>query len=200
MTAASPLRAPLWIELRTRLSPASVVDLAGALGAPPSAISWRLSRWVAAGLLRKVPAAANAEQKRTLYLMPEAVRRQPAPPPLDQACRPSGARGGRDAMWRAIRTLRRFDLPTLVITSEVSTASAKTFVSALLRAGILRCELRGHAKTGQRSIYALMPGFGPRTPVIRQRREQGRTSIEVHDPNTGTARSISAQRLTCPLF
>lgn len=198
MTAASAIRQPLWSTLRTLSDPASVPELAGAIGAPASSIAWRLSRWAQAGLLTAIP--ANDRQGRTRYLMPDTARTLATPPALDAARRPSAKRGGRTAMWRAIRILKRFDLVQLCMTAEVTEASAKVYVSALLRAGILRCAVRGNATTGQRSVYMLAGTFGPLVPVIGQRREGGRTITTVTDPNTGTTREISAHPPLPPLF
>lgn len=204
MTAVSPYRHPLWANLRMRDEPATVPELARAIGVTSASIAWRLSRWTQAGLLTAIKPPANEPgQKsceRTRYIMPYAARVHLAPPSLDAARRPSGKRGGRTAMWRAIRVLKRFDLVQLCMTTDVTEASAKVYVSALLRAGILRREVRGSAATGQRSLYALAGSFGPLVPVVSQRREGGRTITTVTDPNTGTMREISARSPLAPLF
>jgi hypothetical protein len=199
MTSASAIRHPLWAVLRSSEAPVSVPELASAVGADAKDIAWRLSRWVKAGLLEAVK-AANKDGNRTCYIMPEPARAHTAPPSLDAALRSTKARGGRAAMWRAIRVKKRFDLVELVVMAEVSMASAKVYVSALLRAGILRREVLGSAATGKRSIYALTGKFGPVPPVVSIRRENGRPITVVTDPNTGMAREISAPSSTYPLF
>lgn len=202
MNAVSSHRQPLWAALRMRDHPASVPELAAAIGATSSSIAWRLSRWAKAGLLTAIkPANEAGEPQRTCYIMPQASRVHQAPPSLDAKRRPTiGKRGGRTAMWRAIRVLKRFDLVQLCMTAEVTESSAKVYVSALLRAGILRRDVRGKASTGQRSLYALAGTFGPLVPVVSQRREGGRTITSLTDPNTGTMREISSHRPLAPLF
>lgn len=196
---AADIRGDLWTALASASSPASVPELAASIGADADQINWRLSRWAGLGFVEAIkPASADG---RTTYLMAAAARAMAAPPALDADRQPSRARGGRTSMWRSIRVLKRFDLVELSITAEVTEPSAKQFVSCLLRAGILRRERRGHALTGQRSIYALAGQFGPRTPIVRQRREDGRRIQEVVDPNTGAVREISSrQRSVGPLF
>lgn len=201
MTTASALRHPLWAVLRSRETPASVPELANAVGAEANDINWRLSRWVKAGLLEAIkPANEAGHQDRTLYLMPAPSRAYTSPPALDANLRSSAKRGGRTAMWRAIRVKKRFDLVELVVMAEVSHASAKVYVSALLKAGILRRDVRGNPHTGTRSIYALNGSFGPQPPVIGQQKDQGRTVTTVTDPNTGAAWRISAMAPCAPLF
>lgn len=202
MTAISSCRHPLWATLRTRDEPATVPELAQAIGVATTSIAWRLSRWTQAGLLTAIkPANEAGEPQRTRYIMPQTARAHTAPPSLDATRRLTiGKRGGRTAMWRAIRVLKRFDLVQLCMTAEVTEASAKVYVSALLRAGILRREVRGKASSGQRSLYALAGSFGPLVPVVGQRREHGRTVTTVTDPNTGSMREISARAPLPPLF
>ena len=206
MAAASALRHPLWAALRGRAEPASVPELADAIGATSASIAWRLSRWAAAGLLHSIKpdndqaAPGQPASRRTRYLMADNSRSLTAPPALDAAARPTRTRSGRDAMWRAIRVLRRFDLVQLTLAAEVTEHSAKQYVSCLLRAGILRRDLRGHAASGQRSVYSLAGRFGPLTPIVRQRIKDGVRGQEVWDPNSGTGHQISAQRPCAPLF
>jgi hypothetical protein len=200
MTTASAIRHPLWAALRHRDGPATVPELARAIGAPDSTIAWRLSRWTKAGLLEAIKPANEAGEARTTYLMPKSSRIHTAPPSLNAQLRPTIKRGGRAAMWRAMRVLKSFDLVQLVMTAEVSHDSAKTYVSALLRAGILRRDVRGHSATGQRSIYTLNGSFGPKPATVGQRKINGRTITIVTDPNTASTREISALPPCAPLF
>lgn len=193
------IRHHLWNALRNRNDPVSARDMARATGAQNKAIQRRLSRWAQAGLLEAIKPPVDAGQNAPIhYLMPEQTRRLVEPPALRDQGQFGTYRSRRVAMWRAIRVLKSFDLVQLTITAEVSMGSAKVFISALLRAEILRCVVRGHAATGQRSIYALNGSFGPNAPVIRIDRKDRTTTVL--DPNTGTARKISAQSPLPPLF
>ena len=160
------IRHHLWNALRQRSDPVSARDMASATGAQNRAIQRRLSRWAQAGLLEAIKPPVEAGQNAPIqYVMPEDARRLIEPPALIKSGKLGTYRSGRIAMWRAIRVLKSFDLVQLTITAEVSMGSAKVFVSALLRAEILRCVVRGHAATGLRSIYALNGTFGPSAPV-----------------------------------
>lgn len=205
-TASTDVRSDLWSHLRQRAHQASARELAEAIGAPVQDIAWRLSRWASVGLIEVVAPveATTCALRRADYVMVDACRAMVAPPALDAAGRPSAARAGREAMWRAMRVLRRFDMVNLRMAAEVSECSAKQYISCLLRAGILRREVRGHAASGARSIYALTGTFGPGTPVVRQRREGARRIQEVFVPiagqDGGTVHPISPGRAAGPLF
>lgn len=193
------IRHHLWNALRHRNDPVSAGEMARATGAQNRSVQRRLSRWAKAGLLEAIKPPIEAGQNAPIhYVMPEETRRLIEPPALLEQGKFGTYRNGRIAMWRAMRVLKSFDLVQLTITAEVSMGSAKVFVSALLRAEILRRVVRGHAATGQRSIYALNGTFGPSAPVISVDRKDRATTVL--DPNTGITREISARSPLPPLF
>lgn len=204
MTAASPLRHPLWAALRNRNEPATAKELALAIGASKGGIAWSLRLWTRAGLLTAIKPRDDADggkiKERTRFIMASDARVHHTPPSLNSANQITKPRAGRAAMWRAMRVLKRFDLVELRIVAEVSEASVKTYVSALLRAGLLRREVRGCAATSRRSVYAIIGNPGPLSPIVKQQREGGRIITSVTDPNTGHSHEISSQRPVSPLF
>jgi DNA-binding Lrp family transcriptional regulator len=198
MTATSAIRNPLWAMLRTQDAPTSVADLAQALAAPASTIGWRLSRWAKAGLLTAIKPANDAPQEPGTSCLHQPVPMPHRPPSMPCcALRPNAVAA---RQWRAIRVKKRFDLVELMVMAEVSEASAKVYVSALLRAGILRRDVRGNHITGRRSIYALNGQFGPKPPVIHQHREDGRTLTSVTDPTPAPPAKFPRVARSPPFF
>lgn len=191
MTAGIAIRNPLWALLQSGDGGAAMAALNTAIGVPHTRCMPALSLPALEGLrlLVGAPAVTNDTINQQESPMPDVLQRAPI-----------RRHSHRAAMWRVMRVLKRFDLVQLCMAAEVSEAAARVYVSALLRAGILRRMARGHAASGQRSLYALTGTFGPLTPVIRQRRAGGRTTTTVIDPNTGTTREISAHPPLPPLF
>lgn len=192
------IKQPLWSALQSRETPACTAELARAIGAASRPVQLRLLSWARAGLLTVTFNPAVHPNYRKEYAMTEASRARAAPPAVDHRGQPRSERDGRDRMWRAIRTLRRFDLPTLMMTAEISRRSGEDFINVLLRAGILVREQRGSPHRFTWSIYALARPAGPLTPVVRHRAGPSGRVREVFDPNTGQLHEISPRR--APFF
>lgn len=199
MTATSPISYKLWHILRSQEEPSSVADLAHILGTDTPSVGVRLSRWTQCGFL--LATKPYNPRDPNLYVMAETARRHPAPPNARATDHTAIRTSGPARMWRAIRVKKRFDLVELQVMAEVTASAARAYVSTLLRAGILRREVRGSARTGLRSVYALTGTFGPLPPMIRRRPGVGRASIITFtDPNTGATCEISACGPVAPLF
>lgn len=194
------IRKPLWAALQNREAPACTAELARAIGATSRPVQLRLRSWAKAGLLTVTLNPAVHPNYRKEYAMTEASRATAAPPAVDHRGQPRLERAGRDRMWRAIRTLKRFDLPTLLMTAEVTRRSAEDFINALLRAGLLIREQRGSNHRFTWSIYALARPAGPLTPVVRHRATAEGRVREVFDPNTDQLHDISPRRASAPFF
>lgn len=187
-----PVRRPLWAALREREAPATIAELSEQIGARPNSVQLRLLSWQRAGLLT---VTLHRRKIRKSFLMTAQARKLPAPPKMDIGGGPVADRDGRARMWRAIRTLRRFDLPTLTMAATVTRRSAEDYINCLMRAAILRRETRGNSRTCTWSTYALAGDHGPRTPVVRHRKGADGLHIrEVFDPNTGKTHDISPRR------
>lgn len=173
---------PLWRTLAATPTPASIAELHLACRAKPNAIQHRLSRWVLAGLVTRI------EGRPKRFVMSDSTERTAEPPivAIDGRAKPR-VRTARDRMWSAIRVLKRFDLPTLMISSGASRRSAEDFVNCLQRAGYLSRLHRGNARRGDWSRYSLVNNPGPRTPRITTQAGQ-RLLI---DGNTGQRHDIS---------
>lgn len=88
-------------------------------------------------------------------------------------------RNGRYRAWQAMRIMRRFTIPDIAATADISISSATKYISALLAAGYLRIVLaKRTGVAGGYPVYAMIRNSGPRHPVIR-------SCGIVFDPNTG---------------
>lgn len=82
-------------------------------------------------------------------------------------------------VWLAIRQLVRFDVPTLVMTTEIAKRTVVDYLYALGRTGYLRKQRVGHGP-GIRSakfMWHLVRDTGPKAPIWRRKHGQ------VYDPN-----------------
>ncbi len=184
------VEAPLWRAMLAAPAPMSVSELHHAVQAHPNAIAHRLHRWERAGLVCRQGAqpvrfsltdsarAANDDQR-----FPPQVR-------IDGAARPR-RRTQRARLWSAIRVLRRFNLPELLITSGATRRSAEDMINCLQRAGYLACESRGSAMNGSWSVYRLVRSTGPRAPSVSWRDLGFGRRRYLIDPNCGDSIDIS---------
>jgi len=181
------VEAPLWRALGAATAPASTFQLHAATNAHPNAIQHRLDRWVRAGLVTRI------EGKPKLYAMNDDTPRTALPPRVARDGRVTArAPTARDKLWRAMRVLRTFDLPTLVISTGVTRRSAEDMINVLHRAGYLRQPVRGNAAKATWSTYRLVRNTGPRTPSVSHRTIDGRVQRELVDANSGARIDISA--------
>lgn len=180
------VEAPLWRRLTEAGEPASIRELHLATHAHPNAIQHRLDRWVRAGLVTRL------EGKPKRYAMNDDTPRTPEPPKvaIDGKTTPR-APTARDRLWRTMRVLPSFDLPTLQIVATTSRRSAEDMINCLQRAGYLRQLSRGNGTKGTWSTYRLIRNTGPRTPSIQHRAAGDRRVRELVDINTGRRTDIS---------
>lgn len=84
----------------------------------------------------------------------------------------------RATVWLAMRQLLRFDIPTLVMTTEVANRTVKDFVYAIGRAGYLRNQrIATGTPSGSKFIWQLVRDTGPLPPLTRR-------NGNVYDQNT----------------
>jgi len=94
---------------------------------------------------------------------------------------------GRDRLWHAIRTLRKFTLAELMEVSGASRDGAARYVWALTRAGYLtplRREARFHVTSNGCCRWLLTDNTGAGTPTLN------RAGSAIHDPNDGRTRPV----------
>ncbi len=102
-------------------------------------------------------------------------------PRLNRDGRPVTQGAGVENMWRSMRMLGQFDARDIAAHStthsvSVSDATAKSYISMLLRTGYLRVVSK--AVPGRRAaVYRLIRNSGPRPPQIQRVKQ-------VWDPNT----------------
>jgi hypothetical protein len=86
----------------------------------------------------------------------------------------------RVTIWLAMRQLIRFDIPTLVMTTESAKSGIAVFVYKLSRAGYLRKQRipTGKGLRGCKFIWQLVRDTGPKPPITRR-------NGNVRDQNTG---------------
>lgn len=209
-----PVSGPLWSALRAEAEPRSIAELHLRSRAHPNAIQLRLRRWVRAGFV------VQFEGRPKRFAMSSSAPDVSKPPLVAAAGTVRPARTARDRLWAAMRVLKTFDVPLLMMTAEASRRSCEDFVDLLRRAGYVRhlahgtsgrepCAAPAAAKRpgpGQAaasranlavardwSTYQLVRSTGPRCPTITNSRGEPRRLI---DRNTGAevelARSLRA--------
>jgi len=81
--------------------------------------------------------------------------------------------------WQSMRMLRRFSIPDLVATAEISNANVSKYVRRLLHAGYLRvAQEKRSGIAGGHTVYQLIRNTGPSQPRCR-------SNGTLYDPNTG---------------
>lgn len=102
----------LWRQLAATPTPASAGELAAAIGTSIQTADHRLKLWVSAGLVERI---AGRPQR---YRLDPAQEPHSMPPAITAAGRAKPrAPTAAERMWRAMRTLKRFDLPALRLTA-----------------------------------------------------------------------------------
>ena len=183
---------PLWQALRAAGAPATIPELHVMSRARPQAICLRLGRWVRAGLVHDL----GGRPKR--FVMSDPAAQPSLPPRVGASGAVLPARTARDRMWTAMRVLRSFDLPQLMMAAQVTRRSAEDFINCLLRAGMLRRAYRGNSRRGDWSLYQLAGRRGPKTPIVSHGRRDGRRFRHVIDPNDGEIFDITPGRRAHP--
>lgn len=179
-----------WGALR-RLGGEATFDRILALsGAEDRPLYCRLRRWQRRGHL-----VITEGRPRRFKLSPAAP--DVAEPPrvsIDAQVAPR-LRTAKDRMWAAMRVLKRFDLPLLMITAEVTNRSATDYVAALACAGYLRVNrhIRGGADPERvHATYQLLNNSGPKTPATYRDRATGERRL--NDRNTGQLMILVARQ------
>lgn len=84
----------------------------------------------------------------------------------------------RVTVWLAMRQLVRFDVATLVMTTEAAKRSVEDFVYAIAKAGYLRKQrVKSGPTRGSKFVWQLVRDTGPRCPITKG-------NGNVHDQNT----------------
>jgi hypothetical protein len=183
----------VWAALRRIGRPATVAELVAATGASDRAVYCRINRWWDQCFVQRVPGVP-----RRYALAPNAPEGT-APPPVSGAGlvvapRPRGARA---RMWTAIRVMRTFDVPALIMTAEVTRRACDEFLNLLVRAGYVRCthnfkDRSGQLPTRDWSTYQLLRNTGPKHPTFSK--FKGKTAARfLTDHNNGTSVELASR-------
>jgi len=127
-----PLSRDAWAALRRLGGAGTFAEILAECGADDRPLYCRLRRWKSRKHLIVSPAV-----KQSFSLSPQAPAGD-VPPKVPVDGRVVSARSGKDRMWAAMRILKTFDMPLLLITAEVNIRQATEFVSMLCRADYVR--------------------------------------------------------------
>ncbi|MDR1840447.1 MAG: hypothetical protein LBQ86_00785 [Holophagales bacterium] len=86
----------------------------------------------------------------------------------------------RSAMWQAMRVMVTFTCADVAMVTEANVPAALTFISALMRVGVVKKIQNHNAIPGSHAKYRLVNDIGPKTPVVRR-------IYVVYDPNSKTS-------------
>lgn len=188
------VQAPLWRTLQQASQPMSVPELRDAIAASRSSIQLRLIWWERAGLVQR------EGEGHPRYLLTDKGRaaanddnREPPKVRSDGSILPR-QRSQRARLWSAMRVLKRFNLPELIIASGCTRRSAEEIINVLHRAGYLRQLSRGNPMQGSWSVYLLAANSGPKPPVIST--YGGKKTLT--DPNNGKVVDVTQVSLRKP--
>jgi len=193
----TPVETPLWRALLAAEQPRTIRELHQDCGAAPNAIQHRLSRWRKAGLVMRI------DGQPIRFAVAPKIANDPEPPLVPPHVDVEGRITMRqptasDRLWIAMRVMKRFDLPQLMLTAGCHRRSAETMINWLMRAGYLRREARGSHMRGTWSVYVLVRNTGRRTPIITRRVIDNRAVRVVIDRNTQAMHVITPRRASNP--
>lgn len=174
---------PLWAAMRAARQPLTIRELHLASGAHPNAIQLRLRRWERAGYVLRQAGMPNR------FSLGKAA---PVTPPTVNDKGEKGVMANcRDRLWRAMRILKKFDVPTLQLAADASSSNTQSYLNWLRRAGYVRILRFGARGQGEHSTYQLVRSTGRLTPTIRATTVDGRLTRRLYDPNTDTEIDVS---------
>ena len=173
----------VWQALRRLDRPATLAELCAATGAGDRPLYCRIFRWIGSGHIVRV------EPEPERFVLTDAGREAEEPPAFHRH-KPRKMTTQRERIWRAMRVLKRFDVPLLMITAEVGRGVCENFIGSLKRAGYVRVTAHrmvrhkagpsGFARSF--STYQLVRSTGPKPPVISCPASGGKF---LFDRNTG---------------
>lgn len=172
-----------WAALRRLARPATTAEILAATGEADRPVYCRLRRWLRQGFVVR-----DKGEPKKFSLTAEAPDIA-APPKVGEALRIHRRPTARQRLWAAMRVLKRFDVPMLMMTAEVSRRACDDFLQLLARAGYVR--LLGHRNVGSKrtwSTYQLVRGTGPKCPSITNPESGERMLI---DRNTGQSVALA---------
>ena len=168
----------LWSHLRHAGEPLSISDLVRRSGIDPVVVTRWLRRWRDAGLVVAVG-------RQCLLQLNGIAMRHPTPPAnvaakkLDHRFTPASMR---QRIWTAIRVLKVFDLPMLLIAAESAKGNTMQYLNQLVRAGFLE---RIDQPGDEHRKYRIILDTGPHHPSVTRVVIDDRPYNRLVDPNSG---------------
>ncbi len=187
---ADPAEA-LWSELRIARGAIDVVELTiRAIEHCEDAFAIRgdafrrfdqlLDDWVARGLVTLTGHPARYDLVREYQHL-----RSPPPPPAPRPL-PFPKRTQQQRLWSAMKVLRTFDLPTLMMAASANRRAAADMVRLLEQGGWLRATANGWTTAASRK-------WGPVVPSMRRERGRGGSVTRITDRISGLTVEIPAR-------
>ena len=168
----------LWSHLRHAGEPLSIADLVRRTDIDPIIATRWLRKWRAAGLIEQVG------RQRLLQINGYAMRHKQ--PPADIAVQKLDRRFTpatmRQRIWTAIRVLKVFELPMLLISAEATLLPTLDYLGLLVRAGFLE---RIDAPGAAHRKYRIVLDTGPQHPTVNRVTIDDAPYTRVIDHNTG---------------
>lgn len=174
----------VWRAMRRLDRPVSLQELIAATGAGDRSIYCRLFRWIRDGLVVRI------EPQPMLFTLTAQAQDVEAPPEIIVR-KPQKRPSARARIWAAMRVLKRFDVPVLIMTAEANQRACAEMIGFLCRAGYAKpiahqvnVQRRegSHAIIRDYSTYVLLRNTGPQCPRDYRPKSGGRF---LFDPNNG---------------
>lgn len=177
----------LWSHLRHAGEPLSIADLVQRTDIDPVIVTRWLRKWRKAGLIDQVGRQALLKMNGFAMRLPEPPVDLPSKP-LARNFQPSSTR---QRIWTAVRVLKVFELPMLLITAEACMGTALRYLGELVRAGYLeRIDVRGAAHRK----YRLVLDTGPHHPATSRVVLDDQPYTRVIDHNNGAQLHLALGR------
>lgn len=179
----NPQRAPdpeacLWSHLRYAAEPLSITDLVRRTDIDVETVARQLRAWKKDGLIVSI-------ERTGLFQMAKIAAAQDAPPTMRAAKKLPKRftpRSMRQRIWTAIRVLKVFDLPMLLIAAEATEKSTVAYLAQLVRAGFLeRLDQQGEPHRR----YRIVLDTGPHHPSTGRASINGQPHTRLLDHNSG---------------
>ncbi|WP_446653089.1 hypothetical protein [Blastomonas sp.] len=167
----------LWSILRTCADPISIGEVIRTSGFSPVIVTRCLRKWRKSGLIEQVG--------RQRHIRLHSIARRYASPPEDVRINPLGQRftpaNLRQRIWTAVRVLKVFEMPMLVMAAETNTITALKYINELVRGGYLE---RIDPPGARHRKYRIVLNTGPHHPSVNRVVIDGRPYTRIVDHNT----------------
>jgi len=174
---------PMWSCLLDAEKPLTVRELQELAGATVvGSTDSQVRKWAMSGLLKRLPG-----RPARYILTPGAANRYEPLRKSPDLVRQEVDKTARQKVWLAMRVLKTFDVPALLMTTGASKRSIQSLLNQLQRANYVSIERRGNRLLGGWSTYRLRRDTGRLCPAVNHRGDR----IVITDRNNGRRVDIS---------